>query len=352
MTVTIIIPARYGATRFPGKPLVELWGKPLVQHVYERACQAQTAQRVLIATDDDRIAAAARAFGAEVAMTRADHPSGTDRVAEAASGLVTDLVVNVQGDEPLIDPSHIDAAVAPLLADTSIPMGTLCSPLETVTEIANPNVVKVVFDQAGNALYFSRFPIPFARDQAADAARFRHLGLYVYRKEFLLQLGQLSPTPLEQAEKLEQLRVLEHGYKIHVTVVSHTSPGVDTPEDLGAPAGDEAVTPRDRLALFLSRFHFRLSTFNSPLSRRRRAVVFAFLIPSARKCRSRPPRSFHFKSQIPNLKSPLPVYSSSSPVHRWQVLLPSAVPTFNYQLSTITPQAPRLLGHSWEPSLA
>ena len=146
-------------------------------------------------------------------MTRADHPSGADRVAEVAGHIATGLVVNVQGDEPLIDPAHIDAAVAPLLADVSIPMGTLCSPLEAVEEIANPNVAKVVFDRAGNALYFSRFPIPFARDQGADTARYRHIGLYVYRKEFLLQLGQLAPTPLEQAEKLEQLRVLEHGYK-------------------------------------------------------------------------------------------------------------------------------------------
>jgi 3-deoxy-manno-octulosonate cytidylyltransferase (CMP-KDO synthetase) len=165
-------------------------------------------------------------------MTRADHPSGTDRVAEAVASIVTDLVVNVQGDEPLIDPQDIDAAVAPLLADRTLPMGTLCSPIETTEELANPNVVKVVCDRAGNALYFSRLPLPFLRDPGAAVTRYRHIGLYVYRKEFLLQLGQLAPTPLEQAEKLEQLRVLEHGYRIRVTTVPHTSPGVDTPADL------------------------------------------------------------------------------------------------------------------------
>jgi len=229
--VTIIIPVRYASTRFPGKPLAELWGKPLLQHVYERARKAQLADQVIVATDDDRIAAAARAFGADVALTRPDHPSGTDRVAEVAAGIVTDLVVNVQGDEPLIEPAVIDAALAPLVADSTIPMGTLCSPLESVEELANPNVVKVVLDRAGFALYFSRLPLPFARDHG-PVTRYRHLGLYVYRREFLLSLAQLAPTPLEEAEKLEQLRVLEHGYRIKVVVVSHPSPGVDTPGDL------------------------------------------------------------------------------------------------------------------------
>lgn len=231
MRTTIIIPARYASTRFPGKPLAQLWGKPLLQHVYERSRQAQLADRVIVATDDDRIAAVARAFGAEVALTRPDHPSGTDRVAEVAASILTDLVVNVQGDEPLLDPAAIDAAIAPLAADPSLLMGTVCSPLESLEELANPNIVKVVLDQAGFALYFSRLPLPFARDHS-PVARYRHLGLYVYRKEFLLQLSQLAPTPLEEAEKLEQLRVLEHGYKIRVVVVPHPSPGVDTPEDL------------------------------------------------------------------------------------------------------------------------
>jgi len=230
--VVIVIPARYASTRFPGKPLAELWGKPLLQHVYERATSAKLAGQVIVATDDTRIASAARSFGAEVALTRADHPSGTDRVAEVARSIIADLVVNVQGDEPLIDPAAIDAAVAPLLADPAIPMGTLCAPLTSAEELNNPNVVKVVLDRAGFALYFSRSPIPFARDAGAAPDRYRHLGLYVYRRAFLLALGGLAPTPLEEAEKLEQLRVLEHGHRLRVAIVPHASPGVDTPADL------------------------------------------------------------------------------------------------------------------------
>jgi 3-deoxy-manno-octulosonate cytidylyltransferase (CMP-KDO synthetase) len=229
---TVIIPARYGSTRFRGKPLADLWGKPIIRHVWERARRSRLADRVIIATDDERIAAAARDFGAEVAMTRADHPSGTDRVAEVARTLDSEIIVNVQGDEPLIDPGHIDAAVAPLLADLTIPMGTLCCPLEDTADLANPNVVKVVFDRRGFALYFSRLPIPFVRDEHADATRYRHLGLYVYRRDFLLSLADLAPAPLEQAERLEQLRVLEHGHRLRVVIVDRASPGVDTPADL------------------------------------------------------------------------------------------------------------------------
>jgi 3-deoxy-manno-octulosonate cytidylyltransferase (CMP-KDO synthetase) len=228
----IIIPARYASTRFPGKPLAELWGRPLIQHVYQRATRAQCCDRVIIATDDDRIARAAQAFGAEVALTAADHASGTDRVAEAAAGLECDLIVNLQGDEPLVDPAAIDAAVGPLAADHTIPMGTLCAPLERTEDLANPNVVKVVLDRNGFALYFSRLPIPFVRDPRADAVRHRHVGLYVYRREFLLELAALPPTPLERAEKLEQLRALEHGHRIRVVMVETASPGVDTPGDL------------------------------------------------------------------------------------------------------------------------
>ena len=229
----IVIPARYGSTRFPGKPLAQLWGKPIIQHVWERAGQSRLCSRVIIATDDERIAAVARGFGAEVAMTRADHPSGTDRVAEVAGALTAELIVNVQGDEPLVDPAAIDAAVEPLLADPAIPMGTLAAPCEEVAELMNPNIVKVVMDQAGFALYFSRLPIPFVRDSHADTTKYRHIGLYVYRREFLLGLAKLAPTPLEQAEKLEQLRVLEHGHRIRVVIVEKASPGVDTVEDLG-----------------------------------------------------------------------------------------------------------------------
>lgn len=228
----IVIPARYGSTRFPGKPLAQLRGKPIIQHVWERAKQSRLCQRVIIATDDERIAAAARGFGAEVAMTRADHRSGTDRAAEVAAALTAELIVNVQGDEPLVDPAAIDAAVEPLAADPSIPMGTLAAPCEEVADLANPNIVKVVVDQAGFALYFSRLPIPFVREGHGDATKYRHIGLYVYRREFLLNLAKLAPTPLEQAEKLEQLRVLEHGHKIRVVIVEKASPGVDTVEDL------------------------------------------------------------------------------------------------------------------------
>jgi 3-deoxy-manno-octulosonate cytidylyltransferase (CMP-KDO synthetase) len=228
----IVIPARYGSTRFPGKPLAQLRGKPIIQHVWERAKQSRLCQRVIIATDDERIAAAARGFGAEVAMTRADHRSGTDRAAEVAAALTAELIVNVQGDEPLVDPAAIDAAVEPLAADPSIPMGTLAAPCEEVADLANPNIVKVVVDQAGFALYFSRLPIPFVREGHGDATKYRHIGLYVYRREFLLNLAKLAPTPLEQAEKLEQLRALEHGHPILVVPTTYDSVGVDTPLDL------------------------------------------------------------------------------------------------------------------------
>jgi len=228
----VIIPARYASTRFRGKPLADLWGKPIIQHVYERARRASLAEAVIVATDDERIAAVVRGFGGEVAMTRREHPSGTDRVAEVAGGLDCEIIVNVQGDEPLINPAHIDAVAAPLLADASILMGTLCCPMAEVADLANPNVVKVVLDQQGFALYFSRLPIPFVRDQRAEARRYRHLGLYAYRRDFLLSLAQLAPTPLEQAERLEQLRALEHGHRIRVVMVDQASPGVDTPGDL------------------------------------------------------------------------------------------------------------------------
>lgn len=227
----VIIPARWASSRFPGKPLAPLWGRPLLQHVHERARLARLPERVIIATDSDRIAAAARSFGAHVEMTRPDHPSGTDRVAEVAARTPAELFVNLQGDEPLIDPEAIDAALSPLLQDPSLPMSTLCCPLDDLQDLANPNVVKVALDLQGFALYFSRLPIPFARDPAA-ALRRRHIGLYVYRRDFLLRLAALPPTPLERAERLEQLRALEHGHRIRVVQVARASPGVDTPADL------------------------------------------------------------------------------------------------------------------------
>ena len=229
-----MIPARYASSRFPGKALAPLAGRPLIQHVYERAAGARYLSHLLIATDDERIAAAARTFGAAVRMTRADHPSGTDRVAEAASADRAELVVNIQGDEPLIDPAAIDAAVLGLLEAPEIPMGTLKKLIEDPAELSNPNVVKVVTDRSGNALYFSRSRIPYVRAGAEQAPCYKHVGLYVYRREFLLAYPQLPVGPLERAEKLEQLRALENGYRIRVVETEYESRGVDTPEDLKA----------------------------------------------------------------------------------------------------------------------
>jgi 3-deoxy-manno-octulosonate cytidylyltransferase (CMP-KDO synthetase) len=237
MRVTAIIPARYASTRFPGKPLADILGKPMIQRVYERTALCSAVDQVVVATDDLRIFETVRGFGGEAQMTRDDHPTGTDRLAEVAQRIDTDLVVNVQGDEPLIDPRMIELAVAPLREDAAIPMGTLKSPIATVEEFANPNVVKVTTDLQGFALTFSRASIPHPRDiDASDfiasGAAFKHIGLYVYRRDFLLRYPGLPLTPLEQLEKLEQLRALEHGYRIRVVATNLTSQGVDTPEDL------------------------------------------------------------------------------------------------------------------------
>jgi 3-deoxy-manno-octulosonate cytidylyltransferase (CMP-KDO synthetase) len=210
-----------------------------VQWVYERSSLCEAVDRVVVATDDQRIANAVVAFGGDVTMTRADHATGTDRLAEVAEGLDDELIVNVQGDEPLIDPAMIQAAVAPLLNDQSIPMGTLRTPLTSLDEFRNPNVVKVVTDRAGFALYFSRAPIPYPRDFAeqleqrwSELATAKHVGLYVYRRSFLLDYPHLPKTPLEEQECLEQLRALEHGYRIHVATTDLVGQGVDTPADL------------------------------------------------------------------------------------------------------------------------
>lgn len=241
LNITAIIPARYASSRFPGKPLAQILGKTMIQRVYEQTCQASLVDRVIVATDDERIADAVNAFGGEVCMTSPSHETGTDRLAEVAAGLTSDLIVNVQGDEPLIDPAMIDQAIAPLCEDATIDMGTLMVPIQLVEEYRNPNVVKVVTDRRGNALYFSRSSLPCYRDlcgqEAANFAAitaFKHVGLYVYRRSFLLDYPQLETTPLEQAEKLEQLRALEHGYRIRVVETSLQSQGVDTPEDLAA----------------------------------------------------------------------------------------------------------------------
>lgn len=203
----------------------------MLQHVFERASQARYLTRVVVATDDARVFTEARRFGAPVRMTRPDHPSGTDRAAEVASAENADLIVNIQGDEPLIDPAAIDAAILALNDAPEIPMATLKKRIEDPTEIANPNVVKVVTDLEGNAVYFSRAAIPTVRD-GGDAVHYKHTGLYVYRREFLLAYPQLPVGPLERAERLEQLRAIENGYKIRVAETDYESLGVDTPQDL------------------------------------------------------------------------------------------------------------------------
>ncbi len=226
-----VIPARYASSRFPGKPLADLRGRPLVQHVYERARRSKTLARVVVATDDLRIRDAVVAFGGEVQLTGLHHPSGTDRVAEVAASLSCEIVVNIQGDEPLIEPPMIDEAVSPFFVESDLIMGTVCRRLEKEEEWQSPHVVKVVRDRRGFALYFSRTPIPYARVQGRHSY-YKHIGLYVYRREFLLTLASLAPTPLEETEQLEQLRALEYGYPIRVVETKYDSIGVDTPEDL------------------------------------------------------------------------------------------------------------------------
>lgn len=230
--VVAIIPARFGSTRFPGKPLADIDGKPMIRHVYERAVGVPSVDRVLVATDDRRIAEVVRSFGGEVVLTRSDHPSGSDRVAEVAAGLSEDIVLNIQGDVPLLDPGMAEAAIAALeVPDAAI--GTVRAPLRDRQEAENPNVVKVVCDLAGYALYFSRAPIPAWRDGGRpDVPWFRHIGIYAYRRPALLELAALPPTSLERAEKLEQLRALEHGWRIRVADCEVESVEVDTPGDL------------------------------------------------------------------------------------------------------------------------
>jgi 3-deoxy-manno-octulosonate cytidylyltransferase (CMP-KDO synthetase) len=228
-----IIPARLAATRLPNKPLLVLAGKTMIQRVYERATRAGALADVVIATPDPEIVMAVEAFGGKVAMTSPDHRTGTDRVAEAARALPDDVavIVNVQGDEPLLDPATIDAVAAPLLADDSLVMSSLMCPLPEGRE-TDPNVVKVVCDLNGFALYFSRSPLPYRRNADASYAPRQHVGLYAYRRDFLARLTTLPSTPLEQVESLEQLRVLEHGYRIRLVATDRAPESVDTPDDL------------------------------------------------------------------------------------------------------------------------
>ncbi len=231
-----IIPARYGSTRLPAKALAQVAGRPMIQRVYERAKQARVLEEVLVATDDERIADVVRRFGGNAVMTGSAHQSGTDRIAEVARQLDAQVILNIQGDEPLIHPEPIAAIAEFLLAHPAVPMATVMTTLTRTEDLANPNVVKVVVDQDGYALYFSRAPIPAVRDSSLvtrhSSPYFKHLGLYGYQRHFLLQFPTLTRTPLEQAEQLEQLRALEHGYKIRVLETTHDSIGVDTAEDL------------------------------------------------------------------------------------------------------------------------
>ena len=205
----------------------------MIEHVYRRAASAAAVSRVIVATDDLRVADAVRRFGGEVRLTRDDHPSGTDRLAEVATTLDCDIIVNVQGDEPLIDPRAIGEAVAPFVADPSVQVTTLYRRIVDPAELTNPNVVKVVVDRAGFALYFSRAPVPYVRDPRGGwPPLYQHIGLYAYRRNALLVLATLEPTPLERAESLEQLRALEHGIRIKAVETAYDSIGVDTPEDL------------------------------------------------------------------------------------------------------------------------
>ncbi len=235
MNILGVIPARYGSTRLPGKPLADICGKPLIQHVYEQASRASLIGALIVATDDERIVEAVQAFNGNAVLTGADHPNGTSRVAEVARNMNVDLVINIQGDEPLLDPQMIDEVAGALMEDETVVSATLCAPITDEQALSDPNVVKVVRDRRGFALYFSRSPIPYFRVQASLPV-YEHIGIYGYRKDFLMKYVELENTPLSTVESLEQLKILENGYSMKVleTKVTHRGPSVDTLEDLEA----------------------------------------------------------------------------------------------------------------------
>ncbi len=235
MAAIAIIPARYESTRFPGKPLAKDTGKYLIQHVYENVMQAKKIGRTIIATDDERIRSAVEEFGGEAAMTRKDHVCGTDRIAEVAATLDDDIVINVQGDEPEINPADIDRLVGLLESNDDCVMATLACPFDRAEDVLSPSTTKVVLDRSGRAVYFSKGVIPYARDDGGEVKNpqdyLLHLGIYAYRRDFLLTYANMAPTPLERTERLEQLRALENGHKIVVGIVERAGIGVDTPEE-------------------------------------------------------------------------------------------------------------------------
>ncbi len=255
--VIAVIPARWASARFPGKPLASLCGRPMIEYVYKRASRSALVDSVYVATDDERIADAVRGFGGRVKMTRDDHASGTDRVAEVAAGEDADVIVNIQGDEPLIHPDDIDAGVKPLIDEGGLGMSTLAVALDSPEGFLDPNVVKVTRSANGNALYFSRAPIPYSRDVLSGEGRvyekiaekweeispkpLKHIGFYAYRKESLLRFAGLRPSPLEKWERLEQLRALEDGMAIRVVEIDRDAIGVDLPEDRERLLGDDAM---------------------------------------------------------------------------------------------------------------
>ena len=232
--VVVVIPARYGSTRLPGKPLALLAGKTMIQRVYERAKLAQRADQVIVATDDERIVKAVEEFGGEARMTRRDHRTGTERVAEVAAHVEGDVFVNAQGDEPLLDPAAVDSAIGALLEEPQASISTVATPIKVPADIMDPNVVKTVLDFDGNALYFSRAPIPWVRDTASKVLvrHLKHLGLYVFQRDALLEYPTLPQGELERIEQLEQLRWMENGWKIRVAEVEHDAASVDVPEDV------------------------------------------------------------------------------------------------------------------------
>ena len=233
MKIVAVIPARYSSTRFAGKVLAKDTGKFLIQHTYERACLAKLPQRVIIAADDEKVVAAAKSFGAECVLTSPDHQSGTDRIAEAVRDLDVEIVVNLQADEPEIDPANIDHLAKLLVENPDYPMATLAADFANAKQVADPNIVKVIVGCKSGAIYFSRSVIPYDREKAGvgNVGQYqRHIGIYAYRKKFLLEITALPQTPLEKIEKLEQLRAIENGYGILVGKVEHTCDGIDTPE--------------------------------------------------------------------------------------------------------------------------